>query len=51
VRKKPTPAFARVIIPATPNANSTCSGTAIAMNQSVFFTAPVNCGSLCSMKS
>jgi hypothetical protein len=39
VRKNPTPRRARVTISATPNANSTCSGTANASIQSVFFTA------------
>ena len=33
-----------------PSANSTCSGTAIAMNQSVFFTAGQTCWSLANMK-
>ena len=39
MRKTPAPVRARVSISAIPNANSTCSGTAIAMSQSVFLTA------------
>ena len=39
MRKKPTPRRARWSAIATPMANTTWSGTMIAISQSVFFTA------------
>jgi hypothetical protein len=45
VRNTPAPDFARASIDAIPNANSTCSGTMIAISQSVFLIAVQICGS------
>ena len=43
MRKKPTPAFARVIIQASENANVTWIGTAIRISQKVLVTAGQIC--------
>ena len=51
MRKKPTPAFARTTMPATPKAKMTCSGTAKAISHSVFLTAFQICGSWWSMNA